>query len=270
MQRTMTNRPGFIALLFAGIVMTSFVSCKKDKSVSNGNNPPAATRLKEYKNGDDMVQFTYNPDGTIKKALVKTELNTSGDAVDFNITYDAQKKISEVMTTSGEKIVPVYENGSLSRADIFEGAVRTGYTNYHYETNQLKIATIYINDGAGDFQPILEFRFSYDANGNLNKSEVFMSTAVPGQLVRAGHVTFQFDQKTNPLYANRDFLALLWQAASKNNVTKEEHFDANLQLEDVFTYVYTYKSNGLPEKATVSNGLPGQPPVISDVSFSYE
>ncbi|HET6994686.1 MAG TPA: hypothetical protein VFI06_06875 [Chitinophagaceae bacterium] len=270
MQRTMTNRPAFIALLLAGIVMMSFVSCKKDKSINNGNNPPAATKLKEYRNGDDLVQFTYNTDGTIKKALVKTELNTNGDAVDFNISYNAQKKISEVTTTSGEKIVPEYENGLLTRANIFEGTVRTGYTNYHYETNQLKIATIYVNAGGVDFEPILEFRFSYDGNGNLNKSEIFMSTGVPGQLVRAGHVNFQFDQKTNPLYANRDFLALLWQAASKNNVTKEEHFGANLQLEDVFTYVYTYKTNGLPERATVTNGLPGQPPVISSVNFTYE
>ncbi|MEI9810937.1 MAG: hypothetical protein WDO16_25350 [Bacteroidota bacterium] len=172
------------------------------------------------------------------------------------------------MTSAGERIVPLYENGVMIRASVFDAVARQRFTNYFYENNALKVATIYVNTGA-DFTALMEFRFTYNANGNLSETIVLLATGVPGQMVRAGHVTCQFDEKVNPLYEHRDFLALLWQAASKNNIIREDHFDANLTLEDIYNYVYTYKANGLPEKAVVTSGLPGQPPVTTALNFIY-
>lgn len=268
MQRATTTRQKLFSLFLTGTLLLALASCDKDKS-NNPDPKPATAKIKEYKNGEEFVRFTYNTDGTIQKATVKSDLNTGGDILDFNVTYNAQKKIAEVVNTKGEKIVPEYENGRMIRANVFEGAVRTGYTNYSYEGGALKRATIYVDMG-NDFEPLLEFIFSYNATGNLTESVVMMATGVPGQLKRAGHVTFQFDQKANPLYEHRDFLALLWQGVSKNNITREEHFDENQTLEDIYTYVYTYKSNGLPEKAVVTSGLPGQPQITSNLDFIYQ
>ncbi|MBL7741651.1 MAG: hypothetical protein JNK14_20700 [Chitinophagaceae bacterium] len=269
MQQTVTNHPlKYLSVLFVSIIMLVFTSCQKDSDIDNP--PPAgATKIKEYKNGDEYVRFTYNTDGTIKKATVKSELNTGGDVVDFNITYDAQKKITEVNTSLGEKIVPEYENGQMIRASYFDGPVRTAYTNYWHEAGNLKRVTIYLNMGA-DFEPFLEFNFAYNANGNLTESVVMMTDGVPNHLVRAGHVTYQFDSGTNPLYEHRDFMALLWQGVSKNNITREEHFDAAQTPEDLYTYVYKYKPNGLPESAVVTIGLPGQTPTTSALNFLYQ
>ena len=206
-----------------------------------------------------MIAFTYNPDGTVKKVTVKSEAITGDDLVDYSVTYNASKKIESLVSTTGDKIVPVYENEILKRADLFTGPERTGYTNYSYENGLLKRATIYFGSGT-NYEPFLEYNFSYNAAGNLSENVVMMTDGVPGHMVRAGHVTFQYDQKTNPLHTHRDLLNLFWLSSSKNNITREDHFDSNLQLEDQYVYTYTYKANGLPEKAQVKVGLPGQPP----------
>lgn len=97
-----------------------------------------------------------------------------------------------------------------------------------------------------------------------------VANGVPGQLVRAGHITYKYDSKTNPLFGQKDLLVLLLQSASKNNIIQEDHFDEHLTLEDRFTYNYTYKTNGLPQRAEVINGLPDENPTTSQVEYVYQ
>ncbi|MBN8674755.1 MAG: hypothetical protein J0L56_11510 [Chitinophagales bacterium] len=266
MQKTLFNPLRIATIALFGLV--AFSSCQKESTTGNPP-PPAATKIKEFKNGDEFIRFTYNADGSIQKATVKSELNTNNAIVDFTVSYDAQKRISEVNSTSGEKIVPVYENNVMKRADVFDGPVRTSYTNYTWEAGLLKRVTIYLNQGA-DFEPLLEFDFTNNAAGNPVKTIVMMNNGVPNTLNRAGHVDVQFDTKPNPLYEHRNFLALLWQPAAKNNPVKEEHFAANFTPEDVYNYAYTYKANGLPEKANVTITSPGQPQTTSALNFVYQ
>lgn len=266
MQKTLFKPLRTATIALFGLV--AFSSCQKESTTGNPP-PPAATKIKEFKNGDEFIRFTYNADGSIQKATVKSELNTAGAIVDFTVSYDAQKRISEVNSTTGEKIVPVYENSVLKRAEVFDGPVKTSYTNYQWETGLLIRATIYLNQGA-DFEPQFEFDFTNNAAGNPVQTVFFMNNGVPNTLNRAGHVNVQFDTKPNPLYEHRDFLALLWQPAAKNNPVKEEHFAANFTPEDVYNYAYTYKANGLPEKATVTVSSPGQPQTTSALNFVYQ
>lgn len=244
-----------------------FTSCKKDTAPVPGN--PVATKLKEYKNGDEFIRFMYNADGSLQKATVKNELNTGNAVVDYSVSYNAQKKIAEITNTSGEKIVPVYNNNVLVRADLFDGPVKMGYTAYHYEAGLLKRATIYFLQGA-DFEPALEFILTYDGSNNVTETVAMMANGTPGQLRRAGHVTSQYDRQTNPLFEHRDFLALLWQGVSVNNPVREDHFAANSTLEDRYDYVYTFNAANLPQKATVTKGLPGQPGTVTAISFLYQ
>ena len=97
-----------------------------------------------------------------------------------------------------------------------------------------------------------------------------VATSEPGQMERTGHVSYQYDQKSNPLYAQRELMTLFWQVVSKNNTTVENHFDADLQPEDKFTYDYLYNSNGLPKSAVVKQGLPGQPIVTTNLDYIYQ
>jgi hypothetical protein len=196
-------------------------------------------------------------------------LNTAGTIVDFNISYNGEKKISSISTSAGETIMPVYENNALIRADNFAGSNRTGYTTYQFANGSVTRVTIYQGQGTG-FTPILEFDFTYNAAGNVTETVLFAGTDVPGHMARAGHAESEYDEKINPLYEHKELLALLWHGVSKNNIAREDQFDANLSLEDQYFYTYTYKANGLPEHASVKNGLPGQPSATSDVSFIYK
>lgn len=258
--------------LSALIVFTSVIaglsSCKKDND--NGPvPPPASTKLSEYRDGEDLLKLDYNADGSVKQVTIKSEGTTSGNLIDYNIAYSNDKKISEVTSSAGEKLIPVYQNGVMTRVEVFEGAEKTGFTDYAYQNNLLKKATIFWGS-EDEFLPFLEFQFTYNNAGNLIRTDVLMATDILGNLEPAGFTTYLHDDKVNPLFAYKDLLSLLWVAPSKNNIKQEDHFDADQQLEDRFTYTYTYKANGLPEGGESKNGLPGGPVTTSQIQFIYK
>jgi len=254
-------------LLFAGILSVA-VSCKKDKDNDSPEPPPVAQRIKEFKTGEEFIRFDYNAAGDVNKVTINSDVNTGGAVMTYTVNYDAGKKIAS-LDAGVEKIIPVYENNILKRADIFQEGVRVGYTNYQFENGLIKRATIYFGED-NDFQPVLEFNFTYNGAGNITENVALVASGEPGHMERSGHITYQYDQKSNPLYTQRDLLFLFWQGASKNNIKVEDHFDADLQPEDKFVYDYEYNNNGLPKSAVVKQGLPGQPATTSNLSFIYQ
>lgn len=266
MQATTLKQSFFRFFLFIGMA-AAMVACKKDKD-SDGPGPvPNIAKLQEYTNGEDYIRFTYNTDGTVKKITLKSEESNYGDEMDYTVTYNTQKKIAS-LATDWYRIETEYQNNVLSRANMFEYDKQIGYTDYLFENGNLKKATVHYGEG-GAFFPLMEYIMTYNGQGNLSETVVMMANA-EGQMERSGHTTYQYDQKTNPLYQYRDLLALFWQSASKNNITVESEFDSEQQPSDKFTYTYTYKSDGLPEKGTVTQGLPGQQPVTSQLNFKYQ
>jgi len=257
-------------LLFTGL-LTSTASCKKDKNdfPEPTPPPPAAQKIKEFKDGEEFIRFDYNAAGDVTKVTINSDLNTGGTEMVYTVQYNAAKKIAALESPDGIKIVPVYENNIMTRADMLENGERIGYTNYLYENGQVSRSTIYFGEDT-DFMAFLDFIFTYNTAGNISKAEMFIKGQQPNQMVRAGHVNFQHDDKNNPLHAQRDLLALFWQGASKNNIKVEDHFDAALQPEDKFVYYYQYNNNGLPKSAMVKQGLPGQPDTTSSLQFTYQ
>ncbi|MDB5196475.1 MAG: hypothetical protein JWP88_846 [Flaviaesturariibacter sp.] len=256
-------------LLHLGLAATfalGITACQKDKD--DTQTPATIAKISELKNGDEFVRFTYNSDGTANKLTMKSDLNTGMATVDYTIAYTADKKIASLTGTNSDKIEAVYENGRLSRADLFEGSTYTSFTSYTYENGRMTKATINYKSGA-TFKPFLEFRFSYDAQGNPSKTESFMAMGINGQLSSTGYVTMEYDNKTNPLNAHSDLMALFWQPAPKNNVTLEKHYDENGVLEETHTFAYTYKANGLPEKAVESIQQTGQATTTSTITYTY-
>jgi hypothetical protein len=253
-------------LLLAGLTAAT-VSCKKDKNDDGGTPPPppAAAKLKEFKTGEEFIRFEYNASGSVTKVTMKNDV-TTGDATEvFNVLYAGNKITS--LESNSQKFVPVYENNVITKADIFQDNEKVGYTTYQYENGSLKKATIHAGE-ANQFIAVLEFIFTY-ASGNITEMQTMMLDGESGQMVHAGHITYQYDQKSNPLFAQKDLLVLFWLSPSKNNVAVENHFDANQQPEDKFVYNYTYNNNGLPKSAVVTQGLPGQPTTTENVEYIY-
>jgi len=253
--------------LFA-LAIISLASCKKDSDTPGSGEPQTpVTELVQYSNGDEFVKFTYSAGNSISNVIFKNELITDNEEKIYDVTY-AENKIAS-LTSDDHRIVPVYENGLLKRADMFENEERVSYTNYDYEHGKLKDITLYYNN-EGDFNPVFSYRFEY--NGAENPSEVIALIAgnQPNLLVRAGSVNLQYDNRVNPLYKHKDLLLLLWQTVTKNNITAEDHFDADLNLEDKYIYTYDYFNNGLPKTAEVKKGLPGQPSETFNIDYLYQ
>lgn len=79
----------------------------------------------------------------------------------YTVNYDAAKKITS-LDAGAEKIIPVYENNLLKRADIFQDGERVGYTNYLFENSLLRRATIYFGEDT-EFNRFLNSVFTITA-----------------------------------------------------------------------------------------------------------
>lgn len=270
MQTKSTIRKSIKGLFLAALLACGAIACKKDKDKADAPPPPppVSQKLKEVKTGDEFIRFDYNAAGDVNKVTITNDLINSGEPTVFNIQYDAAKRITE-LAANDEKIVPVYDNNRLSRADIFEAGERIGYTNYLYQNGLLNRATLYFGEDT-EYFPFVEFNFTYNDAGNITEMVTLITNGEPGHMVRSGHINYQYDQKSNPLYLQRDLLALFWQSANKNNVLVEDHFDSELLPEDKYVYTYQYNDKGLPKSAVVKQGLPGQPPVTTNQTFTYQ
>jgi hypothetical protein len=270
MQKSKPTQKIFVPLaLILGLTMTLF-SCKKDKDNEPGPGPgPSTAQIAEFRTGDEYVKFNYNGDGTVKEVIINSELNTQGNETRYDLTYTGDKKIAALSDGAGTQIIPEYENGKMVRANIMDGAERIAFTNYQYTNGNLSNATVYAADD-DDFTMALAFEFNFNAAGNVTETAAFIPNGIPDHLERAGHINYQYDNHTNPLYAQRDILALFWQAVSKNNVTLENHFDADGVAEDRYQYTYTYNSKGLPQIGQVIIGLPNTTPTLMSVNFTYK
>ena len=183
------------ALLFALVVSTTliFSSCKKPTS-----EPVVSTKLKSVPAPDNQVTFTYNTDGSIKTAAVKNDLATSGDLINYQVSYNAQGKISEVTSDEDIRIVPIYQNGVLVEAsfETLDG-LELFVTTYSYQNNLLK--AVEINSAAG--QAWLKFVFTNNAAGNVEKTEFFSQNPLnQNEFISGGTVTYTYDNKTNPVF----------------------------------------------------------------------
>lgn len=243
------------ALLLASILF--FTSCKKDKSeeIPSGSQQ----KLEKISFGDEFLSFVYNTDGTLKQAVVKDDLASGGAPVTYNILYDAQKRMSEVNTSEGEKLVPVYVNNKLEKVEVKDNTNTViGRTDYVYNGNQVTSATVRTSL-FGPLADLMKFEFTYSATGNLTRTNLFIANPVTQLLAPAGHVEYEHDNKENPLTPVSEFLKLVWFIPSKNNISKEVHKDENLVLEETMEYTYTYNSRNLPQAGIAKRTVPGSP-----------
>jgi hypothetical protein len=253
--------------LFLGLITIGAGSCKKDPAPNSPGNDNVA-RLIKVTSGDEKLQLTYG-NNNLPVRVITSLLSEDEDVVAFTVRYRADKKIQDLTGDNGLVITPEYDGGIPIRAQYHQDNIHQGYVNYHIENGQYKEATMYRKAG-NDFIPSLSFRFTYTAAGNISETVVLAENGTPNQLVRQGHVAFQYDEKKNPLYEFKDLMMLLLQGVSKNNIVKEEHFDSQLVLEDRYVYNFTYNSNDLPVKAALKIGLDEATATQQEVKYTYE
>ncbi|RXK57799.1 hypothetical protein ESA94_19970 [Lacibacter luteus] len=239
-----------------------FISCKKPTS-----EPLPVTKIKTVVSTDDELIFEYNSNGTVKTVQLRNSFVTSGDLVNYQVHYNQQGKISEIISDEDIRIVPVYVEGKLKEAAFktLAGDLLL-QTDYAYLDERLK--TITITTAAG--QPWMRFGFDYNAQGNIAKTSFFVQDPLnPNQFISSGTVAYTYDAKINPLNEVNDVLHLLWLAVNPNNILSEIHKDRDGLLEETVNYNYQYHSNNTPKSAVMQSTVPGQATENVQLFFVY-
>lgn len=247
----------------------SLVSCQKEESVQAPGQPDAPPKIAEFNTGDSFIRFDYNADGTVSKVTLDEDPLSGRPNVGFTVKYDANKKPQELTGSTGTVIRTSYANGRLVRTEITAASIKIAKTDYTYEGNVLKKVEGFVYDD-NDLIPFYLSNFTYGTSGNISKASLFAFDPFQLEMVPAGYVNLQYDNKPNPLAAVNDFLLMFWQIASANNVTREAHFDEQNRAQEVIERTYTYNSQGYPTKAVVRETLPGQQPVTREETFRYK
>ncbi|HMO61527.1 MAG TPA: hypothetical protein PKC39_15785 [Ferruginibacter sp.] len=249
-----------------GLVMLVAVSCKKE---SVAPLPVDDTELLVTLTGSDgAIQIKYGTDSL--PVEITTSLLSDDDApVKYTIRYRPDKKILDLNGNDGMVITPVYDAGIPLGTNYYKNNIHEAAVSYNLENGLYKLVTLYRRMDEGFF-PALSFHFEHDATGNITQTVIMGEQGTPNYLVRQGHINFLYDQKKNPLYAHKDLLMLFLQAVSKNNITREDHFNKQLVLEDRYAYTYTYKSNDFPAKAKLKIGLDDATAIQDEIIYAYE
>lgn len=254
--------------LFAAFIsLLAFSSCKKEKSDEPAT-PSKPLLLKEFSDGTDITRLTYNADSSVKTITLNNDPISLDDNVTYNVTYSANKTISELNGSNGTNIKATYNNGKITKAEMFNGTVKFAETEYTYNGSVLQSSTISIVDN-GSKQPYFKSVFIFNNAGNITRSDVSLYNPFTDQLEPSGYVLQQFDSKKNPFSSLGDVILVFWQAASKNNTIKQEYFDAAGKAEEVVETTYTYNAQGYPVKATMKETQPGQQPTTATINYKY-
>jgi hypothetical protein len=261
------TRKAVLFLLTTGLLLLA--ACKKE--YSNGTTPPTtATKFKSRSGEDGFISFEYNTDGSIKKAAVANE-GSPDDTTRYTVSYTADKRIIEIVNDAGVKFTPVYTGEELTRVQI-----RTlqndalAYTDYEYLNGFLKSVSVFFVSG-NQVTPFYKSSFIYDASGNIRRTQLFSADPLsPDGLSPDGTTRSVFDNKTNPLFAARDFLWMILITPSPKNTSKEESFDRNNQPERTKEYNYVYNDKILPASAVLTETIPGKPIQTKNISYHYQ
>lgn len=249
------------------LITAALAACQKEGSVEK---PPASSsmQLAELRSGSDFIRFDYGTDNKVSKITVSEDPLSGEPDVSFNVTYRSDGKPDQLTGSNNTVIRTTYNNGLLTRADMFISTQQITKTDYVYAGTALKTITGHLFDGT-DPVPFFKADLTMSGSGNVSKTNVYLFDPFKLDVVPAGHVNQQYDDKPNPLAVLNDFMLIFWQQASKNNVIREDHFDENGQAQEVIEYTYTYNSKGYPAKAAVKETAPGQQPVNSEVVYTY-
>jgi YD repeat-containing protein len=255
-------------LLSTGIALLSFSSCKKDDVETPP--PPAKTpQLAKFTNGAETTQFSYNADGSFKSITLSTDPLTGDDNITYTAQYGANQKMTQLNGTNGAVLRLTYANSLLSKMEGFTGTDKFVQTTYEYAGTVLKSSThAYADNGA--MVPFFKGDYTFTAGGNISRVNTAAINLITNQLEADGHVMLQYDDKVNPFAALGDVYTIFWQAVTKNNLTKQQHYNKNGVPGLLMETTYTYNAQGYPTAAVEKEQLPGEPPVLKNLSYTYQ
>ncbi len=226
-------------LLFTTLVVFSY-GCKKNTTEEPA--PVKCLPVKVIFEGDETYVYDFDDTGLISlitidpgNGLAETYAYTWQDGRITNIVY------TDSADNSTLQLVPEYDGTLITKIS----AVDLGELRLNYNGEELTSAEFWVIDGNQSLQ-IMEYNFSYDANGNLSRSEMSFPQA-PNDPPTVTEYEYTGLTGENPLY-NTWFIDFLDMSLAMNFPTKITKYSVTE------TFTITLNEEGLPERMEGDKG----------------
>ena len=261
----------FWGLLLVTVSFVGFTACQKERSMEQpGTSPVSGSVFTGFVYDQERFQLQFHPSGKVKRVELVSDLFTQGDLVNYDVTYDATQRITQLTGSDGTIILVRYNTaGLMDRTETrLPDNQLISTTTFGYSQGRISQSTIqYVWNGI----PVnfLQFAFTYDAAGNPVRIQTKGYDPVTQSWMDADETILTYDSRMNPLRDHRQLLQIFWQMPGQSNIIKEVHRDSEGHLVETVHYTYTYRADGLPASATIRVEPVGQTPETRSLQFQY-
>jgi hypothetical protein len=242
-------------LVISVFALLALSACKKDDAASKTPNLLDRVVAKE---GTDSTVTVYGYDSQ-KRFITETSTGTGGSS-SVSLVRDANGRITRVVENDGSNTYLtdyVYQGPSdrKVRNGVYKfsngGIQITDSIAFTYGSKVNKTGHFYSAAGVPTRQ-FYYYEYTYDSRGNMSSAKVYQDGSGAGTLTLQGTITFQYDDKINPIYSNDDALVefIGSQYTSPNNITQVIAVGTDPANNFSATIIYEYRSDGRPTQAT--------------------
>jgi hypothetical protein len=267
-----------VYLVFLASALYITIGCKKATSGNTEPIPepvPHAKKLVKIEEGiQDSTTFEYNEDGTLKRVMAVYQTGSTMETYSWTISYNAGKKIKEMVSNRGTTIGFFYKNGLLNIKENRTNGILNYTQTFTYENGRLSKLAVWHPGGTG-MEVVSEVTYTYYTNHPGNVKEAFHRELNPatGQLQNSMMEKAEtYDNKINPYSLLGDFGFGFFYNINTRNPVNEVIYDyrnGDYYVARNTTNNYTYDAAGYPVINRQTIALAGQQPVTTVIKYTY-
>jgi hypothetical protein len=268
-----------VYLVFLASALYITMGCKKTTSGNSEPIPepvPHAKRLVKIEEGvKDSTTFEYNTDGTLRKVNAVYHAGSNIETFSWTISYNAGKKVKEMVSDRGTTIGFFYKNGLLDIKENKTNGILNHTQTFTYEKGRLSKLATWVPKSAG-IEVIKEITYTYYTNHPGNVKEAFHRELNPA----TGHLQNSimekaetYDNKINPYSLLGDFGFGFFHNINTRNPVDEVIYDyrnGDYYVARNTTNNYSYDAEGYPVTNRQTIALAGQQPATTVIKYTYQ
>ena len=247
------------------LFITVTTACNKTVPDTPTPAPPATvSAISKIDVDGNLVNITYNSDGTIQKVVSQPTGNNA--ATNYVFSYE-NGKLKEV--DFGGKWKYTYNGDLLVKVETVTPAGKTRYQiDLTYSNNRVVEKTeSLVNDVTG-LSPQMKNKYQYNADGNVSKKEIFQYINHDWKKTEDVSI-LEYDTKTNTSERFENLPYLPTVVFAKNNPLRETWLDDLGNIDAGIEHQYVYDSKNRPVSRKTVFKYPGFPDVFSELKFQY-
>jgi len=255
------------------------MGCRKTTTGNTDPSPNTKKLVKIEEGTADYTIFEYGTDGALKK--VKAVYYIGGndqESYSWTLSYNTDKKLSQMISDKGTRIDLIYENGLLQKKENRDLNGRLNFVDsFYYENNRLlrlRVLMPKMVNNSTVMDAMSDIRFTYYSTHAMKEAFHLDRNAATGQLENSiMEKTETYDNKINPYSLLGDFGFVFFHNINTRNPVDEVTYDyrnGDYYIAKTITNDYMYDAAGyvLVNRQTIT--LPGQQPRTITYRYTYQ